>query len=84
MNNQKQDPELSPKKGKSASPLKSFVRFSGMGLQMVVYILAGYWVGKQIGHFLGSDSQLWLIGGTFFGVIGSMAYIIAQVKNLNK
>lgn len=72
-----QDPSA-PKKQK---PSNSYLRYSGLGLQLLVTIGVGAWAGLALDRYLGFKFPAFLLSFVFIAFGGSMYFLY---KALNK
>jgi len=62
-------------------PVNNFLKFSGLGLQMLVSIGIGAWLGMKLDQYLGLQFPVFLL--TFvFVIFGGMMYQL--YRSLNK
>jgi F0F1-type ATP synthase assembly protein I len=61
----------------------SFLKFSGMALQMMVPIAAGAWAGSELDKKQQTEKPVWTIVLSFIGVIIAIYTVIRTVKKLS-
>ncbi|HEY1047559.1 MAG TPA: AtpZ/AtpI family protein [Bacteroidia bacterium] len=61
-------------------PLPDYARFSGLGLQMVAFVLICAFAGKYADSFKLTTFPLFTVIGIFIGAFGAMYYMIKQLK----
>lgn len=76
--------EESPQKQKKDSkegnsPLKTYTRYSGIAVQMVVIILIAVWGGRKLDELSGTESPIFT---ALLAVLGVIAAIYTSVKDL--
>jgi hypothetical protein len=72
-----QRPNQQPSKGKQ-SALNSFVRYSGMGFQMLAVILIFYWAGSKLDERSASEKPLYTTLMTLLGVIAGLYLVLKE------
>ncbi|GAB4249927.1 MAG: hypothetical protein Kow0079_02840 [Vicingaceae bacterium] len=60
-----------------------FLRFMGMGAQILAPILVGVFLGKYLDEYFGYN-KLFKISLTLFGVFAGMYIVIKEVISINK
>ncbi|MFM6982882.1 MAG: AtpZ/AtpI family protein [Chitinophagaceae bacterium] len=65
---------------KERKPLPDYARYSGLGLQMAVFIVICTFAGKYLDSFHWVKFPLFTICFLIFGVFGAMYYMIRQLK----
>ena len=65
---------------KERKPLPDYARYSGLGLQMAVFIVLCTFAGKYLDGFHWVKFPLFTILFLIFGVFGAMYYMIRQLK----
>lgn len=77
----KRDSRNQPKKPKenkrNESGLNTFVRYSGMGFQMIVIILLFYWAGSKLDERAGNEKPAYTAILTLLGVFAGL-YIVLK------
>lgn len=64
--------------------VNTFARFSSIGIQMLVYIVGGVYLGKYIDSKLQSETPWMTILFSLIGVFAGLYKVITEVSNLNK
>ena len=72
--NQSQNPK---KRNRKNSGLNSYVRYSGMGFQMVAIILLFYWAGSKLDERSGNEKPAYTAILTLLGVFAGL-YIVLK------
>ena len=62
------------KSDKKESPLKFYAKYSSLGLQMIVIMLAGAFGGKYLDAYLNLDFPVFTLVLTIICVIGAVFY----------
>jgi hypothetical protein len=60
--------------------LNNIVKFSGLGIQMALFVVILTFAGKWIDQFFLFKFPIFTIVGVFIGLIGAMYYMIKQLK----
>ena len=74
--------ENNPKKQKSSAQRAKFVRFSGMGVQMICVIGLFVWAGTELDRRSPDFAPWWTVGGSLFGVFAALYLIIKEVQKI--
>lgn len=72
-----------PKK-KEDNPLRKYVRFSTVALQMGIVIAAGALGGRWIDQKQGDEFPLWTLILTLIAIFGSLFQVIREVIKMGK
>ena len=75
---EKNDTGQKPKK-KGNNQLKNYVRFSGLGFQILLSLLLGFFVGQQLDKWVGTQNPWFTILLIFVSFFGSMVYLIKKL-----
>lgn len=67
--------EKDPKK-----PVNDYIKYSGLGFQMLFTILAGVFAGKKLDHWLGMKYPAFTLVLTLMGVGIAMYVVIREVS----
>jgi preprotein translocase subunit Sss1 len=72
-----------PEKNKKpqSKPLHDYIRYSGLGIQMLATIGIFLWIGMQIDRKLSWEFPVFTIIFVLIGIVGS---IISLIKNLSQ
>jgi ATP synthase protein I len=69
-----------PNKNQSRqNQLKPYLKYSGLGFQMIVVLVLAAWGGQALDEKAGNTNPWWTIGLMLLGVISSMYMIIKSV-----
>ncbi len=76
-------PHQGEEKGKNEneSPLKTYSRYSGIAVQMIVIILASVWGGIKLDELAGTESPVFT---AVLSLVGVIAAIYTSIKDLIK
>lgn len=61
------------------NPWKAFFLVSGIGLDLAVCTVLGFWVGKGLAYWFGGH-PLWIAAGVLFGIFLGFASVIVMLK----
>lgn len=61
-------------------PDRRFLVFSGMALEMGVWIFAGLWLGKQLDRFLGLEKPVFMLLGTLLFTALAIYRVIRSLR----
>lgn len=64
--------------------LRTFARFSAVGIQMGVIIALFTWLGTYLDDRFNTTTPWWTLGLSLFGVIAGLVLVIKEVMKLNK
>ena len=81
MDNNKEPKEIKEKQGVQ---LRSFARFSTIGIQMIVTIVGGYYLGRYIDQYLGYSAPFYQKWIGLAAVFLAMGNVLWQVTKLQK
>jgi F0F1-type ATP synthase assembly protein I len=70
------DPQNNPSRQEQ---LKPYLKYSGLGFQMIVVLVLAAWGGQTLDEKQGNHNPWWTIGLMLLGVIASMYMIIKSV-----
>ncbi len=74
------DKEAEDKKIKKASnAYKNYAKYSGLGFQIVLSLLAGFFLGQQLDKWLNTTNPWFTIIMVFVFFAGSMVFLIKQL-----
>lgn len=59
--------------------LKPYLKYSGLGFQMIAVLVLAAWGGMTLDEKMGNKNPWWTIGLMLLGVISSMFMIIKSV-----
>jgi H+/Cl- antiporter ClcA len=65
---------------KSKKPLPDYAKYSGLGLQMALFVVFCTFAGRYIDKLKWTEFPLFTIIGVFVGVFGAMYYLIKKIK----
>ncbi len=71
-----------PKEKPHQKPIKKYLIFSGIALEMMVTIGAGAWLGQYADQFYGNEKPILTLILMLLGVGISMIILMKRVKNL--
>ncbi|MCG8476615.1 MAG: AtpZ/AtpI family protein [Cytophagales bacterium] len=57
----------------------SYLKFTGMGFQMIAVLLLAYWGGRKLDAWLGDGGVVWTVVLLLVAVVGTMLSVIVQV-----
>jgi ATP synthase protein I len=60
------------------NPWRAAALTTAIGIDLVVCLLAGYWLGEWLSHMFGG--QLWLLGGFLLGLASAVGSIYLMIK----
>jgi hypothetical protein len=60
--------------------INTIVKFSGLGIQMALFVVILTLAGRWIDQFFTFKFPIFTIVGVFIGLIGAMYYMIKQLK----
>lgn len=69
------------KKKADMEHMKTYVRYSGLGFQVIIIILLGAWLGKWLDEKLSNDFPALTLTITFLSVFLSMYYLYKKVSS---
>ncbi|WP_417265579.1 AtpZ/AtpI family protein [Brumimicrobium sp.] len=72
------------KKKKNVSQGKTYIRFSGIAIQMGVIIAAGALGGQWLDEKQGNDFPIWTLVLTLFAIFASLYKVIREVIKMGK
>lgn len=72
------------KKKKNVSQGKTYIRFSGIAIQMGVVIAAGALGGQWLDEKQGNDFPIWTLVLTLFAIFASLYKVIREVIKMDK
>lgn len=72
------------KKKKNVSQGKTYIRFSGIAIQMGVVIAAGALGGQWLDEKQGNDFPIWTLVLTLFAIFASLYKVIREVIKMGK
>lgn len=72
-----------PQKSKK-SPLGSYVRYTSIGLQMVIIILAGAFGGRELDKIVKWEFPVFTVGLTILALVLAMIYFMAEIFKKKK
>jgi F0F1-type ATP synthase assembly protein I len=74
------EPDQEPDKNLSRQDqLKPYLKYSGLGFQMIAVLVLAAWGGMALDDKMGNKNPWWTIGLMLLGVITSMYMIIKSV-----
>ncbi|GEO04857.1 hypothetical protein AAE02nite_25210 [Adhaeribacter aerolatus] len=74
------DPDTKPSKESSRQDqLKPYLKYSGLGFQMIAVLVLAAWGGMALDDKVGNKNPWWTIGLMLLGVLTSMYMIIKSV-----
>jgi hypothetical protein len=62
----------------------SWVKYSGLAVQFVLFILFGYWAGKWLGQVAGWNETYCSLSGMLFFLVTGMVKLIRDVLKENQ
>lgn len=68
---------------KNSNTTRTFIRFTGIGLQLGVSIYLGHMLGVWLDEQYPNEGDYWSKGITLFVIFGSMISIIRQVQKMS-
>lgn len=72
------------KESKKKRALNDYVKYSGLGFQMIVTMCLGAWAGIKLDQHFGVKSHLFTIFLLLFSVIASIYFAISTIMRGNK
>ena len=69
-------------KNQKKKPLKQFLKFSNMGIQMGIIIGLGSYLGFRLDNYFKLDN-IFTICSSLVGIFGALFYVIRDVKNFH-
>lgn len=72
------------KRKKNVSQGKTYIRFSGIAIQMGVVIAAGALGGQWLDEKQGNDFPIWTLVLTLFAIFASLYKVIREVIKMGK
>ena len=71
---------INPKPGKKKSnQLKDFARYSGLGFQILISLLLGFFAGQKLDQWVGTQNPWFTILFIFISFFASMVYLIKKI-----
>lgn len=64
--------------------LKTWVRFSNIGLQMAIVIAAGTYLGVWLDEKYPNQYSAFTVGCSLFAIFAALYNVFRQLKNINK
>jgi F0F1-type ATP synthase assembly protein I len=71
--NEQKEPE------RKKEPLKNYVKYSGIGVQMILMISLGAWAGIKLDEHFEFKTPIFTICLLLFSVVASMYYVIRSL-----
>ncbi|MDN5212671.1 AtpZ/AtpI family protein [Fulvivirgaceae bacterium BMA12] len=62
-----------------ANQLKNYARYSGLGFQLLVSLLLGFFIGQKLDHWVGTKNPWFTISLIFLAFFASMVYLIKKL-----
>jgi ATP synthase protein I len=78
-NKEKEKDQPSPKK----NPLNAYMRYSGIGFQMIGTMVLGAWAGIKLDEHFKVKNHWFTIGLLLFSVIASIYFVIRSLMRNN-
>jgi len=75
------EPPTGKKEDKEGKSPNNYLRYSGLGLQMLVSIVAGFFLGQFLDNFLETNNPWFTIAFIFIFFLGSMVLLIKQISS---
>ncbi|MCG8319455.1 MAG: AtpZ/AtpI family protein [Cytophagales bacterium] len=75
---EKSDTEQKPGKKKS-NQLKNYAKYSGLGFQLLVSLLLGFFAGQKLDAWAGTQNPWFTIIFIFLSFFGSMVYLVKKL-----
>tara|TARA_B100000886_G_C20420360_1_gene491281 strand:- start:1469 stop:1681 length:213 start_codon:yes stop_codon:yes gene_type:complete len=69
-------------KNQKKKPLKQFLKFSNLGIQMGIIIGLGSYLGFRLDNYFKLDN-IFTICSSLVGIFGALFYVIRDVKNFH-
>jgi uncharacterized membrane protein len=69
---------------KPKKQLNNFIKFSGIGIQMIIIICLFSFLGVWLDGVFPNDYSIYVVVFSLLGVALAMYYVIKQVINMNK
>jgi hypothetical protein len=63
--------------------MNPYLKYTGLGFQFAAYLLAGYYLGKYAGPFLGLSENAGIAIGMLVFLTGGLYKIIREILNQN-
>ena len=73
------DPKGKRENGKEDNPLKTYYRYSGIAVQMVVIMLISVWGGMKLDELAGTETPIFTV---ILSLLGVAAAIYTSIKDL--
>ncbi|MFN3403825.1 MAG: AtpZ/AtpI family protein [Cytophagaceae bacterium] len=74
---------MEPKDSEKKKPLNSYIKYSGMAVQMIVTMVLGAWAGMKLDAHFQVKSHLFTIFLLLFAVVASIYLVIKSLMNNN-
>lgn len=78
MEKQSKESQNSLKPNKDEGQPLSFLKFSGMGFEMLGFIVIGYWLGSKLDEYFQFDYTLTLVG-ILLGIAGALINLFRKL-----
>ena len=65
-------------------PVHKYLRYSGLGFQLIATVLIFIWLGMQIDENMNPESHTFTLIGTLLGIVGAFYFMFKAVKKLNE
>ena len=72
-------PKEKKEKGKEENPLKTYTKFSGIAVQMIVIMLISVWGGMKLDELAGTETPVFTI---ILSLLGVATAIYTSIKDL--
>lgn len=69
---------------KTPKPLNDYLRYSSLGIQLIVLLLAGMWLGDWIDEKVGTDKPWFTILFTLIGLGGGLYQLLRPLLKPKK
>ena len=69
---------------KKDDPLHKYLRYSGLGFQLMGTILIFIWLGMKLDEQMDPTSKTYTLIGALLGIVGAFYFMFKAVKKLNQ
>ncbi|HYG39915.1 MAG TPA: AtpZ/AtpI family protein [Cytophagales bacterium] len=73
------DPKIPQKNQSPKKQLNNYIKYSGLGFQMIGAIILTGWIGSVIDSKMGTTNNIWTLVFMLLGVVASIFLLIRSV-----